>query len=121
MRWLIPLLAPVAAALILGFGLLIWLGDDTTKASSAPDYSSAAIGGVQYQVTASNEIGPSRPADARFIQGMPAGERRVPKGDHTPIIFSIVVIVAGVLAFLGWARAEREWPFAPAPQATASA
>ena len=40
---------------------------------------------------------------------------------HTPIVFSIVVIVAGVLAFLGWARAEREWPFAPAPQATASA
>jgi hypothetical protein len=40
---------------------------------------------------------------------------------RTPIVFSIVVIVAGVLAFLGWARAEREWPFAPAPQATASA
>ena len=89
MRWLIPLLAPVAAALILGFGLLIWLGDDTTKASSAPDYSSAAIGGVQYQVTASNEIGPSRPADARFIQGMPAGERRVPKGD---VLFGVFVL-----------------------------
>jgi hypothetical protein len=26
---------------------------------------------------------------------------------HTPIIFSIVVIVAGVLAFLGWARPRR--------------
>ena len=40
---------------------------------------------------------------------------------HTPIIFSIVVIGAGVLAFLGWARAEGEWPFAAAPQASGSA
>ena len=40
---------------------------------------------------------------------------------HTPIIFSMVVIVAGVLAFLGWARAEAEWPFGPVPQASASA
>jgi hypothetical protein len=28
------------------------------------------------------------------------------------------VIVAGVLAFLGWARAEAERPFDPVPQAT---
>ena len=40
---------------------------------------------------------------------------------HTPIIFSIVVLVAGVLAFLGWARAEAEWPFGPVPQAASSA
>jgi amino acid transporter len=40
---------------------------------------------------------------------------------HTPIVFSIVVIVAGVLAFLGWARAEAEWPFGPVPQASGSA
>jgi amino acid transporter len=32
---------------------------------------------------------------------------------HTPIVFSIVILAAGVLAFLGWARAEREWPFGP--------
>jgi amino acid transporter len=32
---------------------------------------------------------------------------------HTPILFSIVVLAAGLLAFLGWARAEREWPFGP--------
>ena len=37
---------------------------------------------------------------------------------RTPIIFSIVVIVAGAAAFLVWARAEREWPFARAPQAS---
>ena len=40
---------------------------------------------------------------------------------HTPIICSIVVIGAGVLAFLGWARAEAEWPFGPVPQASGSA
>src|SRR3954447_26705940 len=32
---------------------------------------------------------------------------------HTPIVFSIVIIVAGLAAFLLWARAEREWPFGP--------
>ncbi len=32
---------------------------------------------------------------------------------HTPIVFSLVVLAAGLLAFLGWARAEREWPFGP--------
>ena len=88
MRWLIPLLAPVAAALILGFGLLIWLGDDTTKASSAPDYSSETVGGVQYSVAGSNEIDPSSSADARFVKGMPARERRVPKGD---LLFGVFV------------------------------
>jgi hypothetical protein len=34
---------------------------------------------------------------------------------------SIVVIVAGLLALLGWARAEGGWPFAPAPQASSTA
>jgi hypothetical protein len=89
MRWLIPVLAPCVATLILAFGLLIWLGDETSRASSAPDYSSATIGGVQYQVTASSEIGPSSGADARFIKGMPAGERRVPKGD---VLFGVFVL-----------------------------
>jgi amino acid transporter len=32
---------------------------------------------------------------------------------HTPIIFSLVVLAAGVIAFLIWARTEREWPFGP--------
>jgi len=31
----------------------------------------------------------------------------------TPIIFSIVVLAAGIAAFLVWARIEREWPFGP--------
>ena len=35
-------------------------------------------------------------------------------------IHGLSMIVAGVLAFLGWARAEREWPFAPAPQVSGS-
>jgi amino acid transporter len=33
----------------------------------------------------------------------------------TPIVFSIVVLAAGVVAFLVWARAERQWPFGPIP------
>ena len=33
----------------------------------------------------------------------------------TPIVFSLVVLVAGVLAFLAWARAEQEWPFGTSP------
>jgi amino acid transporter len=32
---------------------------------------------------------------------------------HTPIVFSIVVLAAGVVAFLIWARAEQQWPFGP--------
>jgi amino acid transporter len=32
---------------------------------------------------------------------------------RTPIIFSIVVLVTGVAAFLVWAKLEREWPFGP--------
>jgi len=32
---------------------------------------------------------------------------------RTPIVFSIVVLVTGVAAFLVWARIEREWPFGP--------
>jgi len=88
MRWLIPLLAPCAVVLVLAFGLLIWLGDDTTKASGAPDYSSETIGRVQYTVAGSNEINPSSSADARFVKGMPAGERRVPKGD---VLFGVFV------------------------------
>jgi amino acid transporter len=32
---------------------------------------------------------------------------------RTPIVFSIVVLVTGVAAFLVWARVEREWPFGP--------
>ena len=32
---------------------------------------------------------------------------------RTPIIFSIVVLAAGIVAFLVWARFEREWPFGP--------
>ena len=32
---------------------------------------------------------------------------------RTPIMFSIVVLAAGVAAFLVWARIERQWPFGP--------
>lgn len=32
---------------------------------------------------------------------------------HTPIIFSIAILIAGLAAFLVWARAERQWPFGP--------
>jgi amino acid transporter len=32
---------------------------------------------------------------------------------RTPIVFSVVVLAAGLVAFLAWARAEREWPFGP--------
>jgi amino acid transporter len=32
---------------------------------------------------------------------------------RTPIVFSIVVLAAGLVAFLAWARAEHEWPFGP--------
>jgi amino acid transporter len=32
---------------------------------------------------------------------------------HTPIIFSLVVLAAGLVAFLIWAKVEREWPFGP--------
>jgi len=30
---------------------------------------------------------------------------------HTPIIFSLVILAAGLLAFLVWSRIERQWPF----------
>ena len=29
------------------------------------------------------------------------------------IVFSLVILAAGLAAFLLWARAEREWPFGP--------
>jgi hypothetical protein len=87
MRWLIPLLAGCAATLIAAFGVLLWLGDDAS-AATAPDYTSATIGGVQYQTVLSNVIDPSSPADARFIRGIPAGERRVPKGE---VLFGVFV------------------------------
>jgi amino acid transporter len=32
---------------------------------------------------------------------------------NTPIVFSLVVLAAGVIAFLIWAKTEREWPFGP--------
>lgn len=32
---------------------------------------------------------------------------------HTPIIFSLVILAAGLVAFLAWSRAERQWPFGP--------
>jgi amino acid transporter len=32
---------------------------------------------------------------------------------RTPIIFSLLVLGAGLAAFLAWARAERAWPFGP--------
>jgi amino acid transporter len=32
---------------------------------------------------------------------------------HTPIVFSLVILAAGLVAFAAWARAEREWPFGP--------
>ena len=89
MRWLILVLAPLAATLILGFGLLIWLGDETTQASSAPNYTAATIGGVQYSVAGDSEIHPSSAADARFVKGMPARERRVQKGDR---LFGVFVL-----------------------------
>ena len=38
---------------------------------------------------------------------------RVRSAGRTPIIFSIVVLAAGIAAFLVWARIEREWPFGP--------
>lgn len=88
MRWLIPLLAGCAATLIAAFGVLIWLGDATSAAATAPDYSSPTIGGVQYQTVLSNEINPSSPADARFIRGIPASERRLPKGE---VLFGVFV------------------------------
>jgi amino acid transporter len=31
----------------------------------------------------------------------------------TPIVFSLVVLVGGLGAFLAWAKAERQWPFGP--------
>jgi amino acid transporter len=33
----------------------------------------------------------------------------------TPIVLSLVVLAAGVVAFLAWARAERQWPFGTSP------
>jgi amino acid transporter len=30
---------------------------------------------------------------------------------HTPIIFSLVVLAVGIIAFLIWSRIERQWPF----------
>jgi amino acid transporter len=33
----------------------------------------------------------------------------------TPIIFSLLVLAAGLVAFAGWARAERQWPFGTSP------
>jgi len=30
---------------------------------------------------------------------------------HTPIVFSLVVLAAGVIAFLIWSRIEHQWPF----------
>jgi amino acid transporter len=32
---------------------------------------------------------------------------------HTPILFSLAILAAGLVAFLIWARAERQWPFGP--------
>jgi hypothetical protein len=32
---------------------------------------------------------------------------------NTPIIFSLVVLAAGLVAFSGWAKAEGQWPFGP--------
>ena len=32
---------------------------------------------------------------------------------HTPIVFSLVFLAAGLVAFAIWARAERQWPFGP--------
>jgi amino acid transporter len=32
---------------------------------------------------------------------------------RTPIVFSLVVLAAGLIAFLVWAKVEREWPFGP--------
>jgi amino acid transporter len=32
---------------------------------------------------------------------------------RTPIVFSIVILAAGVAAFLVWARVEGQWPFGP--------
>jgi amino acid transporter len=32
---------------------------------------------------------------------------------HTAIEFSLVVLAAGLVAFLGWAKAESQWPFGP--------
>lgn len=32
---------------------------------------------------------------------------------HTAIVFSLVVLAAGLLAFLAWAKAESQWPFGP--------
>jgi amino acid transporter len=32
---------------------------------------------------------------------------------RTPIIFSIVILAAGIAAFMIWARVERQWPFGP--------
>jgi amino acid transporter len=33
----------------------------------------------------------------------------------TPIVFSLIVLAVGLIAFLGWARTEHQWPFGTSP------
>jgi fructoselysine transporter len=54
---------------------------------------------------------PRRPATTRQWRGA-AGWAVISSG-HTQIVFSLVILAAGIAAFLAWARAEREWPFGP--------
>ena len=32
---------------------------------------------------------------------------------HTPIVFSLIVLAVGIVAFLIWSRVEHQWPFGP--------
>ena len=89
MRWLIPLLAPVAATLILAFGLLIWLGDDTDQGVQRARLQlgdrSAAFSTRSPGATRSTRPARRTPASSRAC---PAGERHVPKGD---VLFGVFV------------------------------
>src|SRR3954452_2525482 len=73
---------------------------------------------VALRVLRRRQPGPSRPY-RQWLYPIPsvlalAGWVYVYKSSgRTPIIFSLVVLAAGIVAFLISAQAEREWPFGP--------
>jgi hypothetical protein len=79
-RWLAPFLAVIALTFVAGFGLMMLIGIDSSKAAVPSDDSYITIGGVQYHAVEGRPIDPSNPVDAGIIAGLPANERHPGKG-----------------------------------------
>src|SRR5919106_1504923 len=88
LRWIFPILVGSVVALLAALGLL--LATERRETPAAPSYRVAHVGGLKYEAMLARPIHPPNEVDNRIVAGLPAGERRIARGE---ILFGAFISV----------------------------